>query len=310
MAVTAPDGLPVTDAVLRRPVKRAADLAHGLKTPLAILSATADRLRQQGDNVNADALRLLTEQMNERVDYQLGLAQLRFRTRAIGVSSSVNEAVLRSVAVLRKDRDGERINWLVEIEERLDVNMDRHDLMELIGILLENAQHWARQKVSIRGVRRGSRVDLTIEDDGAGLTDEQIEKLGQRGVRLDERSQGHGLGLAIALEIMRLNRGSLKLGRSKMGGLLAAVEFALRFPPGQASRHAQIAIYRPAREMVLHIAFDPAMLPSECVGFFQPRSALPQEFQAPATFNEERTTYQFITLDAMPGQYGVRWSYS
>lgn len=204
--------------------ERAADLAHGLKTPLAILGATADRLRQKGDIANADALRLLTDQMNERVEYQLGLAQLRFRTRAIGVSSSVNDAVLRCVAVLRKDRDGERINWVVEIEEKLDVEMDRRDLMELVGILLENAQHWARQKVSIRGVRHGDLVDLAIEDDGVGLSDEQIEKLGQRGVRLDETSQGDGLGLAIAFEIMRLNRGALTLGRSAMGGLLAGVQ--------------------------------------------------------------------------------------
>jgi len=219
--------------------ERAADLAHGLKTPLAILAATADRLRQQGDATNADALRLLTEQMNERVDYQLRLAQLRFRTRALGVSSSVNEAVLRSVAVLRKDRDGERINWLVDIEDRLDVDMDRHDLMELIGILLENAHRWANQKISIHGARNGGTVDLFIEDDGEGLTDEQIDKLGQRGVRLDERSHGHGLGLAIAFEIMRLNRGSLALGRSGMGGLSVTVKFssgaATRRDPGRSS---------------------------------------------------------------------------
>jgi signal transduction histidine kinase len=204
--------------------ERAADLAHGLKTPLAVLGATADRLRQKGDTTNADALRLLTDQMNERVEYQLGLAQLRFRTRAIGVSSSVNDAVLRCVAVLRKDRDGERINWVVDIEEKLEVDMDRRDLMELIGILLENAQHWARQKVSIRGARHGDLVELVVEDDGVGLSDEQIEKLGQRGVRLDENSQGHGLGLAIAFEIMRLNRGALSLGRSAMGGLFVGVQ--------------------------------------------------------------------------------------
>ena len=59
---------------------------------------------------------------------------------------------------------------------------------------------------------------------GFELTDEQIDKLGQRGVRLDERSQGHGLGLAIAFEIMRLNRGSLTLSRSTMGGLLVALQ--------------------------------------------------------------------------------------
>lgn len=100
------------------------------------------------------------------------------------------------------------------------------------------------------------------------------------------------------------------LDRPLQAGELAAVEFALRFPPGQASRHTQVALCRPAREMVLHIAFDPAMLPSSCSGFFQPRSALPREHQAPVTFDEHTTAYQFITLDPMPGQYGIRWAYS
>ncbi|GGU24009.1 XRE family transcriptional regulator [Lentzea flava] len=100
------------------------------------------------------------------------------------------------------------------------------------------------------------------------------------------------------------------LDRPLQAGELAAVEFALRFPPGQASRHAQIALYRPAREMVLHIAFDPANLPETCFGFFQPRSALPREHQPAVTFDEHTTTYQFITLDPMPGQYGIKWSYS
>ncbi|SDJ41484.1 hypothetical protein SAMN04488074_1026 [Lentzea albidocapillata subsp. violacea] len=100
------------------------------------------------------------------------------------------------------------------------------------------------------------------------------------------------------------------LDRPLQAGELAAVEFALRFPPGQTSRHTQIAIYRPGREMVLHIAFDPAMLPTSCSGYFQPRSGVPREHQAPVTFDEETTTYQFITLDPMPGQYGIQWNYS
>lgn len=100
------------------------------------------------------------------------------------------------------------------------------------------------------------------------------------------------------------------LDRPLAAGELASVEFALRFPPGQTSRHAQIAIYRPAREMVLHIAFDPAMLPRTCFGYFQPRNVLPREHAREVTFDEQTTTYQFITLDPMPGQYGIEWSYS
>lgn len=208
--------------------ERAADLAHGLKTPLAVIGATADRLREQGDTANADTLRLLTDQMNERVDFQLRLARLRFRTRAQGVSSSINEAVLRSVAVLRKGRDGERVNWVVNLEDRLEVDIDTHDLMELIGIVLENAQKWARNRVSILGARHGDAVDLVVEDDGEGMTDDQIVKLGKRGVRLDERTEGHGMGIAIAFEILRLNRGGMEMGRSGLGGLAVKMSFVAK----------------------------------------------------------------------------------
>ncbi|HZY67790.1 MAG TPA: HAMP domain-containing sensor histidine kinase, partial [Devosia sp.] len=208
--------------------ERAADLAHGLKTPLAVLGATADRLRQQGDRENASTLRMLTDQMSDSIDYQLRIARLRFRTRAQGVASSINDAVLRSVAVLRKGRDGDRISWVVNLDDRLEVDIDKHDLMELVGIVLENAQKFSRSKVVIRGVREGEHAQLVVEDDGDGLTDEQIKKLGQRGVRLDERTEGHGIGLAIAFEILRLNRGTIDIGRSQMGGLSVSARFLAR----------------------------------------------------------------------------------
>jgi signal transduction histidine kinase len=207
--------------------ERASDLAHGLKTPLAVIGATADRLRKQGDSSSAETLRLLVDQMNERIDYQLRLARLRFRTRAQGVHASINEAVGRSVSVLRNAPDGERVNWVVDLEDDLDVSIDRHDLMEFVGVLLENAHQWASQRVLIRGHRLGDRVDLLVEDDGKGLSDEQITRLGKRGVRLDESRGGDGLGLAIAFEICKLNNAEISLGRSDLGGLKVETYFAI-----------------------------------------------------------------------------------
>lgn len=207
--------------------ERASDLAHGLKTPLAVLGATADRLRKQGDSSSAETLRLLVDQMNERVDYQLRIARLRLRTRAQGVHASINDAVVRSVSVMRNAPDSERISWLVDMENSLDVSIDRHDLMEFIGILLENAQQWAAQQVMVRGHRLGDKIELLVEDDGKGLGDEQIARLGKRGVRLDESRGGDGLGLAIAFEICRLNSAEISLGRSVLGGLKVQTHFAI-----------------------------------------------------------------------------------
>jgi signal transduction histidine kinase len=203
--------------------QRAADLAHGLKTPLAVLSATSERLRAAGDQANADLLQMLAEQMNARIDYQLRIARLRFRTRAQGASSSLNETVLRSIAVLRKSHDGEALNWLVDLEEDLRADIDEHDLMELTGIVLENAAKWAATRVRTNAERRAGEVQLVVEDDGAGLTDEQIKRLGVRGTRLDESAPGEGLGLAIAFEIVRLNRGSILVERGRLGGLCVRI---------------------------------------------------------------------------------------
>ena len=202
---------------------RASDLAHGLKTPLAVLSASAGRLREGGARADADLLQMIAEQMNERIDYQLRIARLRFRTRAQGTSSSVNETVLRSVAVLRKAPERDWVYWGVDLQEQLDGDIDSHDLMELVGIVLENACKWAQSRVTITGARRDGLIELTVEDDGVGIGDEEIARLGQRGARLDQSKPGEGIGLAIAFEIVRLNRGAFTVSRSRLGGLRAAI---------------------------------------------------------------------------------------
>jgi signal transduction histidine kinase len=198
--------------------ERAADLAHGLKTPLAVLSASSERLRLSGDRANADVLMMLAEQMNARIEYQLRIARLRFRTRAQGTSSLLNDTVLRSVAVLRKSHDGERLNWGVDLQETLRADIDEHDLMELAGVVLENASKWATSRILVSGQREGDQIELCVEDDGAGVSDEFISRLGVRGTRLDESRPGEGIGLAIAFEIARLNRGLIDIERSYLGG--------------------------------------------------------------------------------------------
>lgn len=198
--------------------ERAADLAHGLKTPLAVLSASSERLRSGGDRANADVLQMLAEQMNARIDYQLRIARLRFRTRAQGTSSLLNDTILRSIAVLRRSHEGEQLNWGVDLQETLHADIDEHDLMELAGIVLENASKWAASRVLVSGQREDNRIELCVEDDGVGISDEQLSRLGVRGARLDESMPGEGIGLAIAFEIVRLNRGVIDIDRSYLGG--------------------------------------------------------------------------------------------
>ncbi|EMD28192.1 helix-turn-helix domain-containing protein [Amycolatopsis azurea] len=100
------------------------------------------------------------------------------------------------------------------------------------------------------------------------------------------------------------------LDRTLAAGELAFVAFGVRFPPGQTGKHAQMAIFRPARELALSIAFDPDCLPRRCAAFFQSRCATPPEERGEMTFDQGNSTFQFITLDPLPGQYGIRWSWT
>lgn len=201
---------------------RADDLAHGLKTPLAVLTATAGRLRAEGDTGNAEVLELLSEEMAERIDYQLRLAQLRMRSADHVLTASLDQVLLRSVTVMRKAGRGPELLWTLDADPA-SVDMDPHDLMELVGVLLENAAKWARTEVEIVCRPSSEMAEFVIRDDGPGLSDEDIAKLGKRGGRLDEERSGTGFGISIAREILELNGGSLHIERSKAGGLEARV---------------------------------------------------------------------------------------
>jgi len=204
---------------------RAADLAHGLKTPLSVLAGVADRLRENGDAETAATLDELTGEMADRIDYQLRLSRLRMRSRAQHLSAPLDRAVERTVAVLKKTRDGERVDWRIEVAAGLTVDVDPHDLVELVGVLLENAAQWACKTVSVSAAPGSGHAELVIADDGPGIGDARPETLGLRGRRLDEAKPGSGLGLAIAREIIALNDGTLELADDR--GLRVTVRLPL-----------------------------------------------------------------------------------
>jgi signal transduction histidine kinase len=206
---------------------RAADLAHGLKTPLSVLKTLGASLADKGDAESAKLVDEIASEMDDRVDYQLRLSRLRLRTKAHQLSASLNEAVDRTVAVLVRTRDGERLTWQVEMSPGLVVDIDRHDLTELVGVMLENAAKWGKSTVRIEGRAEGGSAVLVVADDGPGLSEAQIAKLGARGQRLDENQRGSGLGIAIALEIVAINSGSVSFGPAAEGGLGVRIELPL-----------------------------------------------------------------------------------
>lgn len=206
---------------------RASDLAHGLRTPLSVLQGLSSKLAQDGDAESARVLDDIASEMDDRVDYQLRLSRLRLRTRAHQLSASLNEAVDRTVAVLARTRDGERLAFEVQMAPGLVVDIDRHDLTELVGVMLENAAKWGRATVTVAARAEGGMALLSIADDGPGLSEADIAQLGVRGQRLDESRRGSGLGIAIALEIVAINSGQVSFGRAPSGGLLVRIALPL-----------------------------------------------------------------------------------
>ena len=147
------------------------------------------------------------------------LASLRLRAGTHVANASLHAAVIRTLDVLRKTQRGEELAWMIELGADNVIDIDRQDLLELVGVVLENASKWAQTSVTIATRKAGDMAEVVVGDDGPGLSAEQIAAIGPRGRRMDESRPGTGFGLAIALEILKLNGGEAVFGRSDRGGL-------------------------------------------------------------------------------------------
>lgn len=198
---------------LQRARHRAGDLAHGLMTPLTILSAVARdlnkrKLTKQGAEIDGQV-----ENMRKHVER--GLIRARLSTGRGHDLTSLVEAVEAVVSTLRRLPDGSAIKWLNSVPDEAVVPLERNDLLELLGNLLDNARKFAKSQVKISFID-GS---IVVEDDGPGVADAELSSIRQRGRRLDENRKGFGLGLAIVEDIADLYQFGLDYGRSALGGL-------------------------------------------------------------------------------------------
>jgi len=207
-----------------------ADLAHSIKTPLAVLRGASE-----ADNEQQEISQLIAEEvdkMDNIVEYQLQKAAAAGRKSLTG-GVEILPVARRLLASLSKVYRDKGISYQVNIDEPATFLGEEGDLMELIGNLLDNASKWCDTKVSITVKNTPSDNDVVthnkqviiIEDDGPGIAEEQAENLLQRGVRGDTLAPGHGIGLAVVREIVKAYGGELTITRSEMGG--ARVEIQL-----------------------------------------------------------------------------------
>lgn len=202
---------------------RAADLAHGLKTPLAALAADSQRLRDSGDIAIANEIDGAVDAMRRHVDRELARARLRGGGRLIGqVRTSLKPLVSSLIATLSRAAAASAIAYDNRVADGVELAFDRGDLAEVVGNLLENATFHATSLVRISATMSGvEKATITIEDDGPGIAPELRPIALERGVRLDERGAGAGLGLAIVQEVLEAYAWKLQLDRSELGGLKA-----------------------------------------------------------------------------------------
>jgi signal transduction histidine kinase len=260
------------ELAVSRAIAKAGDLAHGLKTPLAVLSQEAERAAAAGQTELASAISEQVERMRRQIEYHLAHARAAASGATAGARASVAESaagLARTLLRLHADR-GIAIDVAVPADHA--VRCQREDLDEMLGNLLDNACKWAKSRVVLTStflppkggshesrVAGGSRtvpddgswlppsggrddsdgaIVITVDDDGPGLAASMREAVLQRGVRADEAAPGSGFGLAIVRELAELYGGSIALESSPTGGL--------RAPPPRPPRLASCGTERGA----------------------------------------------------------------
>lgn len=217
------------EEAIERARSRASDLAHGLKTPLTVISQLAASMEPGPAEMTLKQVDLI----RQRADRQLQAARLGVERM---MSADVGELAAKLIQVLKPARAEHPLDWHLDISGEVRVEADPADLAEALGNVLDNASKWARSSIAVAIRREGEDVVVRISDDGPGIApDEQASAL-ERGNH-DTANGGSGLGLAITSDIVEAYGATLALGRSDAGGL----EVTLRFPVKSVRRVAMPA---------------------------------------------------------------------
>jgi len=211
------------DARIARAQSQAGDLAHALKTPLAVLAGEMDRLAESGHDESVAAARQEIDRMRRQMDWHLARARAAASGPSAGVRASVRdsaEGIARTVRRLHADR---RLSIDVNMPADIFARAERPDLDEMLGNLIDNACKYARARVVIAATSADGLVTITVDDDGPGLDPAVRATVLQRGVRVDEAPGGSGFGLAIVRDLAELYGGGIVLEASPLGGLRATL---------------------------------------------------------------------------------------
>lgn len=198
------------------------NLAHSLKTPLALLMRVADDPTLESHNGVKEAIKKHTETISYLIDGELRRARMAGKgpsTHRFNPQEEL-EALCKVVKAIYPEKN---LKFGIDSPHTV-LTLDRFDFMELLGNLVDNAAKWAQTEVMVRLNEKSKYICIEVEDDGAGCDEATMEVLMIRGARLDESKRGHGLGLSIVKDVVDQYHGSIHFDRSKqLGGLLVSV---------------------------------------------------------------------------------------
>jgi signal transduction histidine kinase len=215
------------DQRMREALTKAGDLAHGLKTPLAVLTQEWEQAEAAGHAELAATIRQQVERMRRQIEYHLAHARAAASGATPGLRCVVADSAEGLARTLRRLHASRGLSIDVAVPASHAVRGQREDVDEMLGNLLDNACKWAKSRVSISSSNGDGMIIVSVEDDGAGLAPPLRTAVLQRGVRADELAPGSGFGLAIVRDLVELHGGSIVLESSALGGLRATLRLPM-----------------------------------------------------------------------------------
>ena len=197
---------------LQRSRNAVGNLAHALKGPLNLLTQLADSREIPAPAALQAELRTHTAQLRRLIEHELKRARLA-GSGSPGQRFVPAQELPAMLTLLQRIHRDKSLRFEMDVDDSLALHIDRDDMLELLGNLLDNAAKWANGRVRCR-ITDAEQTRFEVEDDGPGCSEEDLQRLTERGTRLDESTPGHGLGLAIVQDIVTLYHGKLTFDRS------------------------------------------------------------------------------------------------
>jgi len=194
------------------------DLAHSLKTPLAVIRGIIEK--REANELSQDDLMGQLDEHISKIDSNIQYHLQRATTSGKSLSQKIilKPIIERIISTLNKVYHEKNVRIKNNITESQTIHINEDDALELFGNLLENAYKWCANEVHINLHHKKDQTTISIEDDGAGIDENNRQKIMQRGFRADSSTPGHGIGLAIVQDILAMYHSELEISQSELGG--------------------------------------------------------------------------------------------